>query len=108
MQWLQELKKYKSIIKKKKKKHDKIVFPAKTKLNSIEVLISKALLDSNISYNEFVLINNMLKEYYAMKKKKSKIYGLTQFIEDFSLFVKQCYRIVLSVWKIQKVKIQKL
>ena len=33
------IKKYKSIIKKKKKKHDKIVLLGKTKLNSIEVLI---------------------------------------------------------------------
>ena len=36
------IKKYHSIIKKKKKKHDKIALLAKTKLNSIEVLISKA------------------------------------------------------------------
>ena len=56
-----EIKKYKSIIKKKKKKHDKIVLLAKSKLNSIEVLISKALIDSNISHDEFVLINNVLK-----------------------------------------------
>ena len=33
-------KKYKSIIKKKKKKHDKIVLSAKFKLNKIEILIS--------------------------------------------------------------------
>ena len=39
------IKKYKSIIKKKKKKHDKIVLLAKSKLNSIEVLISKPLID---------------------------------------------------------------
>ena len=32
----------KVIIKKKKKKHDEIVLPAKTNLNAIEVLISKA------------------------------------------------------------------
>ena len=62
------IKKYKSIIKKKKKKHDKIVLLAKSKLNSIEVLISKALIDSNISHDEFVLINNVLKEYEDMKK----------------------------------------
>ena len=44
---------YKSIIKKKKKKkHDKIVLLAKFKLNTIEVLISKALIDSNINHNE--------------------------------------------------------
>ena len=55
------IKKYKSIIKKKKKKHDKIVLLAKSKLNSIEVLISKALIDSVISHDEFVLINNVLR-----------------------------------------------
>ena len=48
-------KKYKSIIKKKKKKHDKIVLLAKSKLNSMEA-ISKALIDSNIRHDEFVLI----------------------------------------------------
>ena len=58
---------YTSIIKKDKKKHDKIVLIAKTKLNSIKVLISKALIDSNISHDEFVLINNVLKEYEKMK-----------------------------------------
>ena len=54
------IKRFKSIIK-KKKKHDKIVWLAKSKLNSIEVLISKALIDSNISHDEFVLMNNVLK-----------------------------------------------
>ena len=56
--------KYKSIIKKKKKRNDKIVLLAKAKLNTIEVLI-----DSNISYDEFALINNMLKEYDDMKEE---------------------------------------
>ena len=41
----------------------------KTKLNSIEVLISKALIDSNSSHDEFVLINNVLKEYDDMKEE---------------------------------------
>ena len=45
------IEKYKSIIKKKKKKHNKILFLAKSKLNSIEVLISKALIESVISHN---------------------------------------------------------
>ena len=39
------IKKYKSTYKKKKKKHDKIVLLEKSKLNSIEVLISKTLID---------------------------------------------------------------
>ena len=63
------IKRNKSIIKKKKKKHDKIVLAAKFKSNSIEVLISKALINSNISHNEFVLINNVLKEHYNMKEE---------------------------------------
>ena len=43
---------------------------AKSKLNSIEVLISKTLTESNISHDEFVLINNVLKEYDNMKEKR--------------------------------------
>ena len=42
---------------------------AKTKLNSIEVLISKALIDLNISHDQFILVNNVLKEYDDMKKE---------------------------------------
>ena len=60
------IKKYKSIIQKKKKKCDKIVLLAKTKFNSMEVLISKALINSNISHDEFALVN-VLKEYEDMK-----------------------------------------
>ena len=62
------IKKYKSIIKKKKTKHDKIVLLAKSKLNSIEVLISKVSIDSNISHDIFVLIN-VLKEYDKIKEQ---------------------------------------
>ena len=53
---------------KKKKKDDKIVLLTKSKLNSIEFLISKALIDSIIGRDEF-LINNVLKEYGDMKEK---------------------------------------
>ena len=53
------IKKLKSIIKKKKKKYDKIVLLVKTKLNLIEVLISKASI--NISYDKFVSVNNVEK-----------------------------------------------
>ena len=63
------IKKYKSISKKKRKKHNKMLFLAKSKLNSIEVLISKALNDSNIKHDGFVLINYVLKELYDMKEE---------------------------------------
>ena len=64
------VKKYKSITKKKKKKkHSKIVLLGTDKLNTTEVLISKTLIDSYISHDEFVSVNNVLGEYYEMKKE---------------------------------------
>ena len=46
-----------------------MVLLAKSKLNSMEVLVSNALIDSIISHDEFVLINNILKEYIEMKQE---------------------------------------
>ena len=66
------IEKYKSIIKKKKKKHDKIVLLAKSELNSIEVFISKTFIDSVISHDEFVLISYMLEEYNKRRNQKFK------------------------------------
>ena len=61
------IKKYKSI--NKKKKHNKIILLVKSKSNRIVVLISKILIDSNISHDEFISINNVLKEYDDMKEQ---------------------------------------
>ena len=41
----------------------------KAKLDTIEGLISKALIDSDISHNEFVSANNVLRECNQMKEK---------------------------------------
>ena len=54
--------KYKSIIRKKKQKYGKIVLLEKSKLNSVEVLISKELISSNISHDDFAFVNNVLRE----------------------------------------------
>ena len=60
----------KSFMKKNKKnKHDKIVLLGKDKLNIIEVLISKALINSYISHDEFVSVKTALKEYNEMKEE---------------------------------------
>ena len=45
------------------------VLLAKSKLNSIEVIIFKNLVDSNIVHDEFVLINNVLIEYDDTKQE---------------------------------------
>ena len=47
----------------------KIAVLAKSKLNSIVILISKALIDSVFSHDEFVLIKNVLKQYNKMKEE---------------------------------------
>ena len=40
---------------------------AKSSLNNIEVLNYKVLIDSVISHDEIILINNVIKEYEEMK-----------------------------------------
>ena len=46
---------------------------AKLKLSSIEVLVSKSLIDSFISHDEFVLIDNVLKHYDEMKEEMKNL-----------------------------------
>ena len=50
------VKKLLTITRNKKKKHDKILMLAKSKLNSIETLISQALINMEISHEEFITI----------------------------------------------------
>ena len=50
------VKKLLDITRKKRKKHDKILILAKSKLNSIDTLISQALIDMDISHEEFIPI----------------------------------------------------
>ena len=57
----------KLIIKKNTKRHDKIALLPKSKLNSMEILNSKGLIDSNITHDKFIFLNNVLKEYDKLK-----------------------------------------
>ena len=50
----------------------------KTKLNSIEALISNALTDSYISRDEFVFVNDVFVD------------DLYQLIKNFNILIKQC------------------
>ena len=56
-----------NITRNKKKKHDKILMLAESKLNSIETLIFQALIDMEISHEEFIII---LKEKDKNEKMK--------------------------------------
>ena len=51
----------------KKKKHDEIFILAKSKFNSIETLISQALIDMKISHEEFITILKEKDKYEKMK-----------------------------------------
>ena len=63
------IKRYKSIIKAKKKKHDEKVLLGKSKLNTFEILISKVLIKSYFSHGNFFSVNNVLRRYNEMKEE---------------------------------------
>ena len=50
-----------------KKKHDKILMLAKSKLNSIKILVSQALIDMEISHEELITILKEKDKYEKMK-----------------------------------------
>ena len=62
------VKKLLSTTRNKKKKHDKISTLAKSKLNSIETLISQALIDMEITHEEFVTVLNEKDKYEKTKE----------------------------------------
>ena len=62
------IKKLLSITRNKKKKHDKILVLAKSKLNSIESLVSQALIDMEISHEEFIKFLIEKEKYEKVKE----------------------------------------
>ena len=64
------VKKLLSTTRNKKKKHDKNLMLAKSKLNSIETLISQALIDMEISHKEFITNLKEKDKYEKMRNRK--------------------------------------
>ena len=62
------IKKLKSITRNKNKRPAKILVPGKSKLNSIETLVSQALIDMEISHEEFITVLNKKDKYQKMKE----------------------------------------
>ena len=62
------VKKFLKTIRNKKKKHNKIVMLARSKLNSIESKISEALINNEISHEDFMTIINEEKKYRELKE----------------------------------------
>ena len=62
------VKKLLSTTRNKKKKYDQIFILAKRKINTIETVISQALIDMEISHEEFVIILKEKDKYEKMKE----------------------------------------
>ena len=62
------IKKLLKITRTKSKKHDKIVMLLRSKLNSIESKISEALINNEISHEDFMTIINEEKKYRELKE----------------------------------------
>ena len=67
------IKKLLSITRNKKKKHNKILMLAKSKLDSIETLVSQALIDMEISHEEFNAIIREKQKYERMKENVTNV-----------------------------------
>ena len=67
------IKKLLSITRKKKKKHDKILKLAKSKLDSFETLASQTLIDMEKSHEEFITILKEKDKYEKMKENMTNI-----------------------------------
>ena len=66
------------VTKKRKKKHNKIIALAKSKLNAIDTLLSSALSDSKISHEEFT---NIITEKYIYENIKENIKNMIESTE---------------------------
>ena len=62
------IKKLLKITRNRKKNHNKIVMLAKSRLNSIETLVSQALIDFEICQEKFKTIVNKREKYEKMKE----------------------------------------
>ena len=71
----QDFKKLLKITRGKKKKHNKIAMLARSKLNSIESKISEALMNNQISHEDFMTIINEERNYRELKESIRMIKG---------------------------------
>ena len=82
------VKKFLKTIRNKKKKHNKTVMLARSKLNSIESKISEALMDNEISHEDFETIINEEKKYRELKESIRMTNSQRNDVEKVSLIEK--------------------
>ena len=79
------VKKFLKTTRNKKKKHNKIVMLARSKLNSIESKISEALINNEISHEDFMTIMNEEKKYRELKEGIRMMNSQRSDVEKISL-----------------------
>ena len=79
------VKKFLKTIRNKKKKHNKIVMLARTKWNSIESKISEALVNNEISHEDFMTLLNEEKKYRELKESNRMMNSQRSDVEKVSL-----------------------
>ena len=97
------VKKFFKTTRNKKKKHNKIVMLARSKLNSIESKISEALINNEISHEDFMTILNEEKKYQELKENIRMMNSQRRDVEKISLIEKgkkQALMKLLSVMKL--------
>ena len=82
------VKKFLKATRNKKKKYNKIVILARSKLNSIESKISEALINNEISHEDFMTILNEEKKYQELKENIRMMNSQRRDVEKISLIEK--------------------
>ena len=89
------VKKFLKTIRNKKKKHNKIVMLARSKLNSIESKISEALINNEISHEDVMTILNEEKKYRELKESIRTMSSQRSDVEKVSL-IEEGKKIVIN------------
>ena len=92
-------------IKNKKKKHNKIFMLARSKLNSIESKISEALINNEISHEDFMTILNKENKYQELKESIRMMNSQRSNVEKISLIEEGKKNVLMKLLSVVKLLI---
>ena len=92
-----------STIRKKKKKHVKILALAKSKLNSIETFVPQALIDIAVSHEEFITISNEKDKYVKMREDMKQMKSRDGLNKEKGNEIKEA-ELLVKIKKVHKIK----
>ena len=99
------VKRFLKTIRNKKKRHNKTIMLARSKLNSIENKISKALMDNEISHEDFETIINEEKKYRELKESIRMMNSHRSDVEKVSLIGEGKKEVLMKLLRVMKLLI---